>query len=795
MFRLVIAEMRKLWKDKTFLLVLGILLFANLLLLWIQANPLQNRFSPQAYHKLSETLQTIPKEKRNAYLQAERDQWAGLYHIDLIRREESFSGARSDDLRSMYQEDIKRYEKLYQSRPKLSYCKTIKEEYQFLRKFAAECNSVMQYPVFLQNIQQQAADKSNLAIFQGNAFNLAALQKTADRYRSLEQVEIDYFPQTGIYTALSLPFTDCIAVLSIVYISITMLYQEKAKGLLQFVYTTPAGRYHTAWAKLFTMLTSTLLIILLLYGVNFFFCGYFYGLGNLSRSVQSVPALMRCPLQITVSGYIGFYFLCKWYTLFVIAVCVMSVSIRAKGIATSLIGSGIVFAMQAVMRWGISPTGKWRALYYCNIFGFLDTNDRLSEYRTLYFFGNPVSMELAINTALVFVLICQLLSFIIRFCDGRYLQERLITWKLLSIHRKERKRWNTTLVCVEWKKLLFLQGAIWFLLIYCCLQGYSALTMRNELSVEEHYRQYYMKKAQGPINAETYEKLQEMYEEFEPLQSIAKSYQKGEISRKQATVLLQETGTLQEKYRYYREVEQRFREYSAYREKYPRAELVYAAGYEKLFDLEDQEDLLDFLAAAIVTLLCSFAYFAMEKQTGMLKVIAVTPGGRKDTVRSKLICIDCVCFFISLISMVPRLWMVLRDYGLGRPFAPLYSLDAYMHMPELPILFMIILQFLARYLSLQFVAEVTLVLSQCMSNLLGILCIGFSFFCLPPVLSILGISNAKWFSLYTTFHAAALCATPAGTFFASVLLICLCIYVWGCKEYLYLQMDETCRLE
>ena len=49
-------------------------------------------------------------------------------------------------------------------------------------------------------------------------------------------------------------------------------------------------------------------MLALLYGVNLAYCGATFGLGPLTRTIQGVPALMRCTMQITVGQYLFRFF-------------------------------------------------------------------------------------------------------------------------------------------------------------------------------------------------------------------------------------------------------------------------------------------------------------------------------------------------------------------------------------------------------------------------------------------------------------------------------------------------------
>ena len=113
-------------------------------------------------------------------------------------------------------------------------------------------------------------------------------------------------------TALDFALTDVVAVFAMLLLATVLVRFERDTGLLALIRSTQAGRGKTALAKLAALALSLAPVLVLLYGVNLIYCHACYGLGPLSRSVQSVPALMRTTLSLSVGQYIGLFLLTKW---------------------------------------------------------------------------------------------------------------------------------------------------------------------------------------------------------------------------------------------------------------------------------------------------------------------------------------------------------------------------------------------------------------------------------------------------------------------------------------------------
>ena len=162
------------------------------------------------------------------------------------------------------------------------------------------------YTDFLDGVQTKATQLAGISIFQNDktGYDLKNIEATAKVYAGLTATEIDYYPQKGLYTAISYAFTDLILLAAMLLLALLLVRQERDSGLLSLVRSLPGGRLKTALAKLAAFAASLLVVLTVLYGVNLAYCSASFGLGSLNRTIQSVPALMRCTMQITVGQYL-----------------------------------------------------------------------------------------------------------------------------------------------------------------------------------------------------------------------------------------------------------------------------------------------------------------------------------------------------------------------------------------------------------------------------------------------------------------------------------------------------------
>ena len=118
-------------------------------------------------------------------------------------------------------------------------------------------------------------------------------------------------------------------------------------------------------------------------------------------------------------------------------------------------------------------------------------------------------------------------------------------------------------------------------------------------------------------------------------------------------------------------------------ERKPRMEMVYESGWLKLFDQYDTQDLPDTLWASILCAVCFSGLFAMERQTGDDQSHRHNTAWTACHRAVQAVAFFTVCGLITVLSLLPRFWVSIRDYGLGTWMAPVYSISEYYNAPEI----------------------------------------------------------------------------------------------------------------
>ena len=777
---LFFAELRKVWGGRVFPVLLAILASANLLLLWMGTRPTAKQPPASAYRAVGAELNGKSMEEKGTYLREKCEEIESLVKIGQYYRELAYGDYGLTQYRQDNAAMFDAYEQEYKDKSYTLFTDNLNTEYRLFSQLQNEYNTVAGYGDFLQSVQTKANQLSGISIFQNDrtGYDLKNIELTAQVYAGLTETPIDYFPQKGLYTAISYAFTDLILLASMLLLALILVRQERDSGLLSLVRSLPGGRLKTALAKLAAFAASLLVVLAVLYGVNLAYCSASFGLGSLHRTIQSVPALMRCTMQITVGQYLLRFLLAKWAGAFVMGLWVMLAALVAKRAAAGWVGAlALPLAMYGI-RAAIPATSHWNVIKYANMVSLLQTNELLGNYRNLFWFGSPISLPLvewltaAVLGGSLFAGFCAV------FAKAQLLPTAKRSLTLPFSHTTR----ATSVPREEGRKLLLMNGAAVFLAAFLAFGIYQGITSESYLDADEIYYAYYMKHISGPWRTESYNWLTEQGKEFAPMLEVQRRVIGGELS----SDALLAYNSLQQKYTVYQQIVQFDIQY--YLEQNPGAWLVYETGYRKLFGFTGTADVQDTLLAGLLCALCFSGLFAMERKGGMDEILAATPLGRKYTAKAKLRQSTLVAAGIAFGTVLPHLWQILRDYGLPALLAPAMSISELQAVPKFITLSdLLIFWFICRFAACLCMSRITLWLGQKLGNLLPALFISAVAYCLPALLSLSGMKNGiEWLGFYPLFHAAALWQTQGGnTLWVPIFLLFVAFFLaWSIGQVL-----------
>lgn len=214
---LFFAELRKVWGSRVFPALLAILAAANLLLLWMGTRPTAKQPPASAYHAVGAELSDKTLEEKGTFLHDKYTEIESLVKIGQYYREQAYGGYGLTQYRQDNAAMFDAYEQEYTDKTYTLFTDNLNTEYRLFSQLQSEYDTVAAYSDFLDGVQTKASQLSGISIFQNDrtGYDLKNIELTAQVYAGLTETPIDYYPQKGLYTAISYAFTDLILLASI----------------------------------------------------------------------------------------------------------------------------------------------------------------------------------------------------------------------------------------------------------------------------------------------------------------------------------------------------------------------------------------------------------------------------------------------------------------------------------------------------------------------------------------------------------------------------------------------------
>ncbi len=758
MIKLIYYESLKLCKNKSFLLGCVIVLFLNMVLLFISEQIGEERYD-DAYKKLTSEFMTMSMEERIKYVNEKYRQIEGVYTIDQVLLVES--GGVSEYSKALRKSNVnvfKEFMVTYNLGRYLNYTDNLYDEYTFLSKIKEQLDTVNGYEDYLERLQSRAKSFSQISIFNnqdGDSYESKSIENQAKTYGKLNNVPIDYYPEEGILSALEFRLSDVLLIICVLLISSILIRDEKDYGLISLQYSLPKGRGKTALSKLITVWSALFILVFFLYGTNLVFYHSVYGLGDMFRSIQSLPSMIQCTWMVSVVEYVGLFLLAKWISAVIVGTLLMLCTYCARNVYVGwLYGIGFI-GLNYLIRVLVSGIGRWNLFRYMNIFSFMNTNELLSSFIQVNVFGEPIRILWTECVGAIIYLILFTLIFLrvynLGFAVFKVKKSSEVQWK--NAKNKKREVSGASVLRHELYKLFKVNGGIVIAGAYLVYLVFSSIQEAPYVNVEERYYKEYYEQWGGRLTQETVDAIQEANKEFAPLYELEDALSVGALTYDEYEMAKQSYALLETKKMVFDSI---IYEKIAYLENHEKAWLVYDTGYEVLFDIENEDDIFDMIVLYLTCILLFSNVFCFERTAGMTNVNHVTPLGRNYLYKVKNNLCKVSAVVLSIASLVPRYIYVGMYYGFDQFMAPAQSLEFYHSVPVwLTIYHMMFIQVIFRALCGVWAVNFILWLSQKLKSILGIYFVAVIVLELVAVMALCGFESLTWLTPWLEFHFCA----------------------------------------
>lgn len=182
-----------------------------------------------------------------------------------------------------------------------------------------ECAGIVGYKDYLESIKTQAESMTSMSIFaKPDTFNYRSIVKTPSAYENMQEVQPVFDISKGIILATDNNFTDILCGFILLFAVLSLMISDREQGMSGLLFSLKKGRGHLMLAKTGTLAAVVFGAVLLIYAENLIISAYLYGLGDLSRPVQSLAGFIGCNLKTSVLGYLILYIMFKFAAIFTV---------------------------------------------------------------------------------------------------------------------------------------------------------------------------------------------------------------------------------------------------------------------------------------------------------------------------------------------------------------------------------------------------------------------------------------------------------------------------------------------
>lgn len=615
----------------------------------------------------------------------------------------------------------------------LSYIKSrdtgeITAGYFLLSYVKSEVNDTLGYMDYRENIIASADRLSKLPIFSdADGFSRLNMEKTAEVYAGLPEITTVPGPGRGVVMASGYTGSVLFGIVFMIYIIFALVVREKEIGTLNLTRTTLKGHKSHGVSKLLVCLTLAFISVTVLELINWVLAGYMYGLGDLSRPIQSVPEYMTCVFEINVLEFALITVLFRILFVLMITVMVFFFACAGKTYLSLLLYLAAVFGAEGILYFTVSGNSIFGLLKYMNLFSGADTGFLFGDYINLNILGKPVwYLPVYIGfTVLLLAVFCLLGVTAYDRISSTFGRSFRIGADILPVK-------SLSIFLQECFRYLFCEKAILIVLAFLVFRAVTFQPVREMFSMpEDIYYKQYMLQLSGLYSEE---KEREIGKEWEAYEAIQEEYRENIVLTEDETIKNLMSSKYQEETKKYAVLD-RVESKGRYLKENGGA-FVYEQGYRILTNDTpgEKDNRLLSVMAALLMLICAVFMYAPDYQSGVDRIVKTTAKGRKSLFIRREVLGTVILLLTFLITYIPFFVSVLNAYGDSGFSYPACSLS---HLNWVPVWISIrgylVLLSIVRFVILWIEMNLVYLISTKVRSISYTLIIGAALFVIPVV--------------------------------------------------------------
>lgn len=674
----------------------------------------------------------------------------------------------------------------YETGAYLQYSDNIHTEYAIFKALTSAVNRESEHRDYIRSMEERAESMLSVSLFTKglSEFEKENIRRTPLDFAAVAEISLPVDISEGVEGFINASLTDLLLVLLLFSLCAFLFLNEENRSLSQITRPTANGRLPYVVSKLIAAGGLAVILTLLFQLGNLLLMNWKYGLGDLSRPIQSVEGFMRCHLPISVGETILLYLAVKVLMMVFASafLCLLCILLKS-GVLTCAV-TALAAAVSLICQISISSLSYLNFLRYLNPVNALSVREFIKEYANLNFFSRPVPVLYAVIFLYSVLCIAALLAAMWAYCHTGEGQRKRKPWRFLRFFKTPPflSGCHTRLVFHEAHKILISQKGILILLALVILQ--ISFWQQNDhppvVSAEDAVFQSLCANLSGgdsPENDRYIDSVQKRNQELDG--KIEKIYasQLPELEKEKQVKNLTMDKIPQNVLIRLEAMQENVKKHQA--------EYLYDGSYHT-FLLYTNHDLERNISACLVLILLLSVVYNCEYSTGMSKLLTASFRGREETFRCKLGLSLGLTLAVYLVSYVPQMLLYVKAFGTPWSHAPLNSIMLLKDVSlGISVTGAILLNYGFKLLGLLLVSSITLWLSCHSYSILSVLVGASAIVLLPQLLSFMGLTPVDWISLnFLLYQSKFLCqvGTLPGIFqpiyYIIFALLLLLLMIW-----------------
>ena len=603
----------------------------------------------------------------------------------------------------------------------------ITAEYFLISYVKSEINDISGYMDYREGIIASAERLSVLPIFSdASGFSRLNMAKTAEVYDRLPAIRTEPGPGRGVVMASGYTGSVIFAIVFMIYIIFSLVVREKEIGTLNLTRTTAKGHKPHGAAKLKVCMVSAVLTTVVLEGISWITAGMTYGLGNMSRPIQSVPEYRTCVFELSITGFMLVTVLFRAAFVVTVTVLVFFLACAFKTYPGMLLGMAAAAGTEGFLYLTVPGNSIWGLFKFINIFAGADTGFLLGDYINLNVFGRPVwYLPVYLGFLSVLLIVFSILGIMAYDRITGTAGQGPDRVRLSLIPSRSR-----SVFLQECHRYLFCEGVLLILAAFIIFRAVSFSPVREVFRMpEDIYYKQYMLQLEGMYSEEKTEEIKNERKKFE---SVTEEFRKSMEQASDETIRSLISAKFQDETRKYAVLD-RVEAHAEYLKEKGGA-FVYDAGYRILTndDTGKKDNRLLSVMAALLMLICAVFMYAPDYQSGVDRIVKTTAKGRKSLFIRREVLGTVILLLTFLITYIPFLVSVLNAYGTSGFSYPACSLSHLNWVPAwISIRAYLVLLSIVRFVILWLEMNLVYLISTKVRSISYTLIIGAALFVVP----------------------------------------------------------------